>query len=144
MMRAAKLAIASITLVLSVSVTAQDGLSIGLPVVSPVPPASVKDPISPAIRGLVAQIEVQNGDGDAKLMRAITKGCQTQLIGKRRRWTIDWRAVTALGPGDTFVYVWAPGLQLSVVGQVWKPKQARKLADLLAAMQSMQLRCMSD
>ncbi len=120
---------------------AQDGLGGTLPVTAPVPPASVKDPISPAIRGLVAQIEDDLGADDPKLVRAITKGCETRLIGKQRSWRIDWRAVQMLGPGDTFVYVQAPGLQIAIVGKAWEPRQARKLAELLAAMQSMQMRC---
>jgi hypothetical protein len=139
MIRAAIVAIALFAV--TMPITADDGLGGTLPPAPP-PPANVKDPISAAIKGLVAQIEDDEGPDDPRLVRAKTKDCQTQLVGKKRSWRIDWRTVTALGAGDTFVYVQAPDLKIAIVGKAWEPKQARKLGQLLSAMQAVQARCL--
>ncbi len=141
MMRAALFAAALLMAAVSAPIAADDGLGGTLPPAPP-PPANVKDPISAAIKGLVAQIEDDQGPGDPRLVRAKTNECITQLVGKKRSWQIDWRTVTALGSGDTFIYVHAPDLKIAIVGQAWKPKQARKLAELLAAMQAVQEPCL--
>ena len=140
MIRAGLLAAAFVVASATAPVAADDGLGGKLPPMPP-PSAKVKDPIGASIKGLEAQIEDDNGPDDPRLMRAKTKGCVTQLVGKKRSWQIDWRTVTALGSGDTFIYVQTPDLQIAIVGKAWEPKQARKLGALLAAMQSVQARC---
>lgn len=140
MMRAALRAAALWAAASSMPVAADDGLGGTFPPAPP-PAANAKDPIGAAIKGLIAQIEDDEGPDDVRLVRAVTKDCQTKLVGKKHSWAINWRSVTALGAGDTFIYVQAPGLKIAIVGKAWEPKQARKLGALLAAMQSVQARC---
>lgn len=113
MMRAALLAATLWAAASSMPVAADDGLGGTLPPAPP-PAANVRDPIGAAIKGLVAQIEDDEGPDDVRLVRAVTKGCRTKLVGKKRIWAIDWRNVTALGSGDTFLYVQAPGLKIAI------------------------------
>lgn len=125
---------------LSISAAAQDGLGGMLPP-APSPPADAVDPVGDAATGLVAEVEDDLSDKDAMLMRVETKACITTLHAATHRWTLDWRTIERVIPGDTFVFVAGPDVKLAIVGDASKPDQARKLSALLMAMRAMQGRC---
>ncbi len=118
----------------------QDGLGGVLPYAPP-PSPKIADPIARAAAGLKAEVEDDLSGPDEPLDRVVTKGCTTELIGKTHRWTLNWRVIATVEPGDTFVFVEGKDVKLAIVGDAGKPDQARKLSMLVAAMKAMQERC---
>lgn len=139
MIRAASLAV---LLAGSTAAMAQDGLGGMLPP-APLPAADVVDPIGDALKRLTyAEIEDDLSSSPDKTLDAIvTRDCVSEMRAGDRKWTLDWRKITTVGPGDTFVFVQGPGVQLAIVGDVSKPDQAAALSALHMAMQAMRRRC---
>lgn len=137
-MRAAVIALAA----WATAAGAQDGLGGMLPP-APAPAADIVDPIGDAFKRLTyAEVEDDLSSSPDKALDAIeTKDCVSEMRAGDRSWSLDWRKITTVGPGDTFVFVQGPGVQLAIVGDASKPDQAQALSALHMAMQAMRGRC---
>ena len=136
-----RLALAVLASVAGSPASAQDGLGEAL-LPAPPPPANVVDPIGAAFARLsYAEIEDDLSSGDARIKAMVTKDCTTEMRAADKSWALNWRTVTEVGPGDTFVYVAGPGVQLAIVGDASKPDQAAALSALHMAMRAMRERC---
>lgn len=122
--------------------SAQDGLGGMLPPAPP-PAADAVDPIGDAFKRLTyAEVEDDLSSSPDKALDAIvTRECVSEMRAGDRSWSLDWRKITTVGPGDTFVFVQGPGVQLAIVGDASKPDQAQALSALMMAMQAMRGRC---
>jgi hypothetical protein len=98
--------------------------------------------IDSAAKGLKIQVEDDlTFDGDHWLTKVKSKPCVTTLIAKKRSWTLDWRTIHTVGPGDSFLYLEGAGVKMALVVDAGKPAQVKKLQKLLLAMWNEQARC---
>ncbi|MGL5838530.1 MAG: hypothetical protein ACRCY3_08535 [Sphingorhabdus sp.] len=120
---------------------ANDGLGGMLPPAR-VPGNEIADPIAVAIKGLnPIEIEDDVGKADAPVKAIVTKGCKTAFKTGKGTIIVNWSRIEQLGPADTFVFVKAPGVQFALIGDASRPDQAKKLANVHAAMLAMAQRC---
>ena len=103
--------------------------------------AAATDPVAAAASGLSpAEIEDDNGP-DMPFLGASSAGCTVVVRGRDKNYTLDMTRTEALSREDTFVFVKAGDVQVSIVGDASKPDQSEKLTALARAIAKVAQAC---